>query len=119
MLAARHFLSTSKQKLGLSANTRQNGTFCRFFKTLSPIHAGFRGRGRELCANQKTANKRERRPVECSGYDRGSEEVNVSVTSGLALAWPQADSSGSPSRTERRRAKISASLKPIAESSVA
>jgi len=29
-------------------------------KALSPIHAGFRDRGRELCTNQKAANKRER-----------------------------------------------------------
>jgi hypothetical protein len=51
-------VSTSKQKLGLAANTRQNGTFCREFEIPSPSAAGLRGRGRDFGADVGLASGR-------------------------------------------------------------
>src|SRR4029077_2865281 len=44
------------------ANLDKMEHFVDIAKVPSPCAAGFRGSGRELCTNQKTANKRERRP---------------------------------------------------------
>ena len=81
------------RKLGRRSYSKSGSNASRvskpFFTPLPVCRAGFRGRGRELCTNQKTANKRERRPVESSGTDRGSEEVNVSFSdfgAGVSLA---------------------------------